>query len=122
MHPTFESPFSLDNPDGNTSDAWTDGALEPSAERPRADARVVEYATGRHLAFSPHAVLEVLEQPVAVHVPGGAYYAHGLLPWRDGYLPIINPKMLLSADPYFKLATPRLALILVFQREPGAPL
>jgi hypothetical protein len=123
MYPHSESPFSQDNPDGNTRDAWMDSVLEPSvANQPRADARIVEYTTGRYLAFSPHAVLEVQEHPVAIHIPGGAYYAHGLLPWRDGYLPLINPQMLMSADPYFKLSTPGLALVLAFQREAGAAL
>lgn len=83
-------------------------------------ARLIEYAHGRRVALPPHTTLEVVEHPVAVPVPGAAYYAWGLLPWQGQRLPLIDLDAVLRAYPGEQHAkAPRYALVVAYQRAAG---
>ncbi len=90
---------------------------------PTATARVVAYARDKWVAFAPHATQEFVENPQYLTVPGGAYYAYGLLHWQDRHIPFIHLESLLLAYPAFdaKAAAPH-ALVLAYQAAPNAPL
>lgn len=89
---------------------------------PRALARLIEYAPGRHIALPPHTTIELLENPAVVAVPGAAYYACGLLAWQGRQLPLLDLHALLRA--YLgahRAVAPRYALVLAYQRAPHQP-
>jgi chemotaxis signal transduction protein len=85
-------------------------------------ARLVEYAHGCLAALPPHTTIELVENPVAIEVPGAAYYSLGLLAWQGRHIPLIDLDTLLRA--YAKddqAKPPRYALVTAFQRSPGSP-
>jgi hypothetical protein len=83
-------------------------------------ARLVEYGSGHRVALPPHTTLEVVEHPVAVHLPGAAYYGWGLLSWQGQWLPMIDLDAVLRAYPGEQHAkAPRYALVVAFQRGAG---
>ena len=98
-----------------------DASFAPPA--PTATARVVAYARDRLVAFAPHVTQELIENPQWITVPGGAYYAYGLLRWQNRMIPFIHLESLLQAYPVFdaQAAVPY-ALVLAYQPAPGAPL
>ncbi|MDO4795056.1 MAG: chemotaxis protein CheW [Brachymonas sp.] len=98
-----------------------DALFAPSA--PTAAARMVSYARGKHVAFAPHATQELIENPRCLPVPGGAYYAHGLLHWQNRHIPFIDLESLLQAYPAFDPQAPvPYALVLAYQTAPQQPL
>jgi chemotaxis signal transduction protein len=89
----------------------------------RATARLIEYAHSHQIALPPHTTLELVESPMAVAVPGAAYFAHGLLAWQGRWIPMIDLEVLLLAHQEVELvAAPRYALIVAYQRAPRRPL
>ena len=103
---------------------FPDADIESSAPSgPRAVARLIEYAPGSCFALPPHSTLELIEHPAIVGVPGGAYYACGLLAWQGRYLPVIDVDTLLRAyQETCRSTPPRYALVVAFQRAPRMPL
>ena len=99
--------------------------MAPAGTQPpvhRAVARLVEYAKGRFAALPAHTTIELLEHPQAIAVPGAAYYAHGLLPWQGGWIPMIDLDTMLRAYLAHPLAqSPRYALVVAYQEAPGLP-
>ena len=91
---------------------------------PTAAARIVTYAHGKQVAFAPHATQEFVEKPQWLPVPGGAYYAYGLLYWQNRHIPFIHLESLLLAYPAFdaQAASVPYALVLAYQAAPHAPL
>lgn len=91
---------------------------------PTAAARIVTYAHGKQVAFAPHATQEFVEKPQWLPVPGGAYYAYGLLYWQNRHIPFIHLESLLLAYPAFdaQVASVPYALVLAYQAAPHAPL
>lgn len=101
----------------------TESNLPVKTPQPHATARLIKFMRGRHVALPPHVTLELVENPMTVAVPGGAYYAYGLLAWQGRQLPMIDLKVLLGADPTVELAAkPRYALVLAYQSAPHQPL
>jgi chemotaxis signal transduction protein len=85
-------------------------------------ARIVEYAHGRFAALPPHTTIELVENPIAIAVPGAAYYSLGLLAWQGRQIPLIDLDTLLRAYPKDDHAKPpRYALVTAFQRTSGSP-
>jgi chemotaxis signal transduction protein len=102
------------------SEIETSGGHDNSV--PGAPARLIEYSRGRFVALPPHTTLELLEHPQALAVPGAAYYAYGLLAWQGRQLPLIDLEALLLAYAGGQRAkAPRYALVVAYQRAPGAP-
>lgn len=90
---------------------------------PTAAARVVSYARDKRVAFAPHATQELLENPQWMTVPGGAYYARGLLYWQNRHIPFIDLESLLQAYPAFDPHAPvHYAMVLAYQTAPHEPL
>lgn len=90
---------------------------------PALAARLVEIAPGVLAAFGPHATLELLEAPQPVPVPGGASYGHGLLEWQGSRISMLDLEALLFRDTSReRKPVPRYALVVAYQRTPGAPL
>lgn len=90
---------------------------------PTAAARMVSYARDKRVAFAPHATQELLENPQWMSVPGGAYYARGLLHWQNRHIPFIDLESLLLAYPAFDPQAPvHYALVLAYQTAPHQPL
>ena len=69
----------------------------PRAPHLRAPARLIEYARQRYVALTPHATIELLDNPSLAHVPGSAYYLRGLLKWQGRWIPAIDLHTLLRA-------------------------
>jgi chemotaxis signal transduction protein len=101
------------------------GAVPASAAepRPQSAARLIEYASGRYIAFPPHTTYALIENPVIATVPGAACHGCGLLSWQEERLPVLDLNVLLhpgtSAEAVY---APRYALVLAYQRAPRAPL
>lgn len=90
---------------------------------PTAAARTVSYARNKRVAFAPHATQELLENPQWMTVPGGAYYARGLLYWQNRHIPFIDLESLLLAYPAFDAQAPvPYAMVLAYQTAPHEPL
>lgn len=90
---------------------------------PTAAARTVSYARNKRVAFAPHATQELLENPQWMTVPGGAYYARGLLHWQNRHIPFIDLESLLLAYPAFDAQAPvPYAMVLAYQTAPHEPL
>ena len=90
---------------------------------PRATARLIEYASNSYFVLPPHTTLEIIDHPAIVAVPGAAYYAYGLMKWQDQYIPMIDIDTLLRAHPDMpEITAPRYALVVAYQRAPGAPI
>ncbi|MDO5653759.1 MAG: chemotaxis protein CheW [Brachymonas sp.] len=102
-------------------DAFT--GVEALATGPQAEARMVAYSRGRHVAFSGHATQELIEHPEVQVVPGAAYYGYGLLWWQQRHIPLIHLESVLRAYPAFDPAVPpQFALVLAYQTAPREPL
>ncbi len=97
-------------------------AAEPEVG-PKAVARLIEYARGRHIALPPHTTYALIENPAVVTVPGAAHYAYGLLTWQDTRVPLLDLNALLHADSgAVQTAMPRYALIVAYQSRARGPL
>lgn len=95
----------------------------PGVCGPRASARLIEYANNSYFVLPPHTTVEIIDHPAIVAVPGAAYYAYGLMKWQEHYIPIIDIDTLLRA--YHDMpgnTVPRYALVVAYQRAPGAPI
>jgi len=96
-------------------------AAAPAA--PKAAARVLEYAPGRHIALAPYATYALIENPDVARVPGAARYAYGLVTWQDKRLPLIDLNILLHPDSAAaSSAAPRYALVVAYRNQARGPL
>jgi chemotaxis signal transduction protein len=94
--------------------AFDSAAPTSTATRP---ARILTTRSGARFALAAGATLEIIEQPQALPVPGGAAGAIGLLPWRDGRIALIDPDGVLGAP--CPAAPARYALVVAFQSADG---
>src|ERR1035438_7427992 len=84
--------------------------------KPKASARLIEYAPGRKIALPPHTTYGLIENPEVVVVPGAIDYAYGMITWQNVRLPLLNIEMLLHTDMNILQADiPRYALIVAYQ-------
>ena len=84
-------------------------------------ARLVPCGRESFVALPAHTTLEIVERPHAVPVPGAPAHALGLLQWQGKRIALIDLDVLVGASQAVR-TTPRYALVLAFQRAPGAPL
>ncbi len=83
-------------------------------------ATLLPYRPDASAALPPHACIEVVEAPAFVPVPGGPYYALGLMPWRGGRIPLLDLDVLLRALPRSGPANPpRWALVVAWPDGDG---
>jgi hypothetical protein len=87
-----------------------------------APAMQVSHARGRAIALAPHHSVELIERPAPVRVPGAPYYAHGLLGWRDAWLPLIDLHTLLRAHGGAPMLELNYALVVAYQAVSRGPL
>lgn len=81
---------------------------------------LLPWRADRDAALPPHACIEVVEAPAFVPVPGGPYYALGLMPWRGGRIPLLDLEVLLRAVPRAGPAQPpRWALVVAWPSPDG---
>lgn len=108
---------------GDEAAAVLDDDAPFALSAPTAAARVVSYARDKRVAFAPHATQELLENPQWMSVPGGAYYARGLLHWQNRLIPFIDLESLLLAYPAFDAqALVPYAMVLAYQTAQHEPL
>jgi chemotaxis signal transduction protein len=86
-----------------------------------ATARIVQDRCGVRFALPAHTTLEIIDRPVAVHVPGAPVHALGLLAWQDKRIALIDVAALVGATS-MRTQPPRYALVLAYQAEPNAPI
>lgn len=87
---------------------------------PPATATLLPWRADRDAALPPQACIEVVEAPAFVPVPGGPYYALGLMPWRGSRIPLLDLEVLLRAVPRPGPAQPpRWALVVAWPSPDG---
>jgi chemotaxis signal transduction protein len=95
-------------------------ADESVAQAPHATAYLLEYETGRFLAFPPHTGMELVEQPRVVYVPGMPPFCLGLMKWQGRQIPVLDlARLLLGRDSEPGLTTTGHVLVLAYQKAPG---
>lgn len=96
---------------------------EPRIVGKTAPARLVEFLAGHRLALPLHTTLEIVEDPEIFPIPGAAPHAVGLLPWQEGWIPVVDlGRLLLQQDTPLEEGKARYVLALAYQRVAGEPL
>jgi chemotaxis signal transduction protein len=96
---------------------------ESVAAAPRATAYLLEYVTGRYVAFPPYAGVELVEEPRVVPVPGMPYFCLGLMSWQGRQLPLLDLSRLLSGSSNAPdKSVIGHVLVVAYQRAPDQPL
>lgn len=95
----------------------------PKTSGRTAPARILEFAPGHRLALPLHTTLEIVEEPEIFPIPGSAPYGLGILPWQEGWIPVVDlARLLLRQDTPLEDGKIRYVLALAYQRVAGEPL
>lgn len=96
------------------------GAADPGVEP--AQALLLEYRRGHHVALPPHTVQDHLALAELLTVPGAPYYCVGSVVWQGETLPVWDLNALLRAYADVNVPAFRHVLVIAYQAAPGAPL
>ena len=88
----------------------------------QAQALLLEYRRGHHVALPPHTVQDHLALTDLIATPDAPYYCMGNVVWQGETLPLWDLHALLRAYADVPAPTPSHVLVIAYQAAPGAPL
>ena len=87
-----------------------------------ASARLLAYSSDAAAAFPEHCAVALIEAPGVFEVPGAPAHCAGLIEWADKLVPLIDLKALADGARAGDGAIATHALVVAWQRAPGAEL
>lgn len=96
------------------------GAIDAGAEQ--AQALLLEYRRGHHVALPPHTVQDHLALTGLLDTPDAPYYCVGSMVWQGETLPVWDLNALLRAYADVKAPAASHVLVIAYQAVPGASL